>query len=142
MTYLLDVNVLIALVDAAHLNHDAAHGWFGKGRDWATCPLTQNALVRILANPAYPTVEATPEEVMVVLRDLMAHPRHRAIDDDISVADETLFDASRIGSSRPLTDIYLLGLAHEHGMRLATFDRRILPNAVRGVTASAIEFLS
>ena len=28
MTFLLDVNVLIALIDPAHIQHDAAHGWF------------------------------------------------------------------------------------------------------------------
>ena len=38
--YLLDVNVLIALLDPAHVNHEAAHHWFGKTRKhrWATCP--------------------------------------------------------------------------------------------------------
>ena len=27
--YLLDVNVLVALFDPAHPNHDDAHAWFG-----------------------------------------------------------------------------------------------------------------
>ena len=30
MTYLLDVNVLIALIDPTHVSHDAAHHWFEK----------------------------------------------------------------------------------------------------------------
>jgi predicted nucleic acid-binding protein len=30
VTYLLDVNVLIALVDADHVSHQAAHEWFGR----------------------------------------------------------------------------------------------------------------
>ena len=29
MSYLLDVNVLVSLFDAQHVNHDAAHHWFG-----------------------------------------------------------------------------------------------------------------
>lgn len=43
-TFLLDVNVLIALVDLAHVQHDAAHDWFGQlgHLAWATCPLTEN----------------------------------------------------------------------------------------------------
>ena len=43
-TFLLDVNVLIALVDPAHVQHDAAHDWFGQlgYLAWATCPLTEN----------------------------------------------------------------------------------------------------
>lgn len=28
MTFLLDVNVLIALVDGDHMHHEAAHRWF------------------------------------------------------------------------------------------------------------------
>ncbi len=39
-TYLLDVNVLIALIDTAHVQHDAAHAWFASvgSISWATCP--------------------------------------------------------------------------------------------------------
>jgi uncharacterized protein len=42
VTFLLDINVLIALIDPAHVGHDAAHRWFeARGREsWATCPLT------------------------------------------------------------------------------------------------------
>jgi uncharacterized protein len=38
--HLLDVNVLVALLDPAHLHHDAAHAWFEVKREggWATCP--------------------------------------------------------------------------------------------------------
>ena len=56
MIALLDVNVLVALFDPAHLHHEAAHVWFGRNRSrrWATCPLTENALVRVLSNPSYP----------------------------------------------------------------------------------------
>lgn len=37
-TFLLDVNVLIALIDPAQVQHDAAHDWFaGNGHTgWAT----------------------------------------------------------------------------------------------------------
>ena len=48
-TYLLDVNVLIALTDPAHVQHEPAHDWFARTgqRAWATCPLTENGLLRI-----------------------------------------------------------------------------------------------
>jgi predicted nucleic acid-binding protein len=51
LTVLLDVNVIVALIDPTHVAHDAAHGWFeavGR-RDWATCPLTENGVIRRLA---------------------------------------------------------------------------------------------
>lgn len=56
MIALLDVNMLIALFDAAHVHHRRAHQWFGQhcSQGWATCPLTQNACIRIISQPAYP----------------------------------------------------------------------------------------
>lgn len=56
MIALLDVNMLIALFDAAHVYHRRAHQWFGQhcSQGWATCPLTQNACIRIISQPAYP----------------------------------------------------------------------------------------
>jgi len=45
MIYLLDVNILIAMIDPAHVAHDIAHAWFGADGyfGWATCPLTENS---------------------------------------------------------------------------------------------------
>jgi len=50
MTYLLDVNLLVALFDRRHLNHEAAHDWFARrGIDsWATCPITENGFLRVI----------------------------------------------------------------------------------------------
>jgi predicted nucleic acid-binding protein len=50
--YLLDVNVLVALIDPAHIGHNAAHIWFGaRAAAWATCPITENGVIRILGHP-------------------------------------------------------------------------------------------
>jgi predicted nucleic acid-binding protein len=60
MRALLDVNVLIALLDAGHVHHAAAGRWLdshladGPAAGWASCPLTQNGCLRILSNRAYP----------------------------------------------------------------------------------------
>ena len=50
-TFLLDVNVLLALSDPMHAHHEAAHRWFAQcGRQsWATCPLTENGFVPVAA---------------------------------------------------------------------------------------------
>ncbi len=50
--YLLDVNVLIALIDANHVHHDRAHQWFAAEgiHAWATCATTENGLLRIVGN--------------------------------------------------------------------------------------------
>ncbi|PJN94116.1 VapC toxin family PIN domain ribonuclease, partial [Amaricoccus sp. HAR-UPW-R2A-40] len=62
MIFLLDVNVLIALTDPAHVAHDDAHVWFAEtGRHaWATCPITENGVLRILGNPKYPNSPGSP----------------------------------------------------------------------------------
>ena len=70
---LLDVNVLIALVDPQHVQHEPSHLWFQAHgcHGWATCPLTQNALLRILGNPRYPNSPGGPFVVMSLLQELL-----------------------------------------------------------------------
>jgi hypothetical protein len=129
---LLDVNFLVALFDPEHVHHEAAHRWFGaeKVGGWATCPLTENGLIRILSNPAYSTAPERPANVADHLRTFRASGHHVFWPDDISLSAAELFSLSV--SHRQLTDAYLLGLAKAHGGRLATFDRSIPLKAVRG----------
>ena len=56
MRALLDVNVLIALLDRDHVHHSRARSWLvtHAASGWASCPLTENGCVRIMAQPAYP----------------------------------------------------------------------------------------
>lgn len=56
MRALFDVNVLIALLDAAHQLHAQAWTWFDANIEhgWASCPITQNGYVRIVLQPNYP----------------------------------------------------------------------------------------
>lgn len=133
---LLDVNVLVALFDPAHSQHEEAHLWFGphRRRGWATCPITLHGCVRVLSNPAYPTVDATPAEVSARLRTLCASRDHHFWPDSVSLLDDTLFHPSLIGGHQKITDVYLLGLAVRHHGRLATFDRSIPLKAVQGAT--------
>jgi len=140
---LLDVNVLVALFDPAHVNHDDAHRWFSRNRrnGWATCPLTENGCVRVLSNPAYPTVEATPAEVMSRLRLLCSAGDHHFWDDSVSLLDESLFRARMVGSHQKITDIYLLGLAVRRRGRLASFDRSIPLKAVAGAEPGHLDIL-
>jgi len=140
---LLDVNVLVALFDPAHPNHEEAHAWFGKHRrrSWATCPLTLNGCVRVLSNPAYPAVEATAAEVMARLRTMCASPDHEFWATGVSLLDESLFRAAMIAGHQKITDAYLLGLAVRQRGRLVTFDRAIPLNAVSGAEAHHLELL-
>ncbi|MEQ1526132.1 MAG: TA system VapC family ribonuclease toxin [Gallionella sp.] len=134
MTYLLDVNVLIALIDPAHIQHDAAHDWFaayGK-KAWATCPLTQNGVVRIVGHARYPNSPGTPAAVAQLMTSLCALSGHVFWPDDISLFDNKKVNPTRLLSSAQVTDSYLLALACVHGGKLATFDRRLITDAVHG----------
>jgi uncharacterized protein len=131
--FLLDVNVLIALIDPAHVQHDPAHTWFARHThpDWATCPLTENAVLRIIGNPRYPNSPGTPAAVAPLLEGLCAVPGHVFWPDDISLTDGGKFDVTRLLSFAQVTDSYLLALAQAHDGCLATFDRRLVTEAVR-----------
>ena len=131
-TFLLDVNVLIALIDPAHVQHDAAHDWFGRlgHLAWATCPLTENGLLRIVGNPRYPNSPGTPAAVAGSLAALRALPGHVFWADDISLMDLAWVDADRLLSHGQVTDSSLLALARAHQGQLASFDRRLVVDAV------------
>lgn len=133
MRALLDVNVLIALLDSDHASHDSAMHWFAaNGMDgWASCPITQNGCIRVMANPGYPN--ALPVAAIVErLANAAGQPQHAFWADDASVLDGATVDASRIHGPGQLTDIYLLALAVKHRGRLVTFDRSIALEAVQG----------
>lgn len=70
---------------------------------WSTCPLAENTL-----------------------------PGHVFWPDDIGLLDAERVDAGRLLGSAQVTDTYLLALACAHGGQLASFDRRLVKDAVRG----------
>jgi toxin-antitoxin system PIN domain toxin len=138
VTFLLDVNVLIALIDPAHVGHDAAHRWFEREGhlDWATCPITENGVIRIVGNARYPNSPGSPVAVAGIVRKLRELPHHQFWPDDISLVDHPRIDPAQILTSAQVTDSYLLALAVAHQGRLATFDRRLSVKAVLGGKAS------
>ena len=110
---LLDVNVLIALLDDAHVFSRRANEWLdGATRRIATCPIVENGVIRIMSAPSYSaTHRATPEQIAAGLRSLAEALDHEFWADDVSMLDETLVDFSRLHGHRQVTDAYLLALA-------------------------------
>ena len=137
---LLDVNVLVALFDPDHIHHDLAHDWFAANRShlWATSPLTENGVVRVLANPAYGGPVARASELLSRLGMFCRAEDHQFWPDVVSLRDETRFDPAMMTGHRQLTDIYLLGLACAQRGCLATFDRSIPLNAVIQATPQTL----
>lgn len=133
MRALLDVNVLVALLDADHSLHPSALEWFSGNakRGWASCPITQNGCVRVMSHPGYPG-HASAREVVERLAGATSHEVHEFWPDDVSLVVDDLLDLDRIHGPRQITDLYLLALAARRGGRLVTFDRAIDLAAVRG----------
>lgn len=140
MRTLLDVNVLIALLDDAHVFSRRANQWLdAEPRRIATCPIVENGVIRIMSAPAYSaTHRTTPEQVSDGLKALAEALDHAFWPDGVSMLDETLFDFSRLHGHRQVTDAYLLGLAVKHGGSLATFDTALPVTAVRGANRKHI----
>jgi uncharacterized protein len=143
MAALLDVNALIALVDSDHVGHDAMHRWFGlkAAAGWATCPLAENGMVRVLSQPAYPSGQRSPAELIELLGMLKKSfsTTHRFWPDDVSLTNESLFKRPYITGSKHVTEVYLLGLAARHKGTLVSFDRSLPWQAIRGGSAAMVE---
>ena len=138
MTYLLDVNVLIALLDQDHVHHTLAQDWFRQRgiSSWATCPITENGTIRILGHPRYPKGPGTPAAAAELLMGIRKVGGHNFWGDEISLLDRHQVRLEAIGTSAQVSDTYLLALAaHRQGV-LATFDRRLnAAAAVHGADA-------
>lgn len=136
MRALLDVNVLVALLDAAHVHHHAATEWLATNlkRGWASCPLTQNGCIRILSQPGYPG-PLPAAEVAARLAKAAAGAQHVFWSDDVSLLEPGLIAWDRLLGPRQITDAYLLALAVRHGGRFVTLDRGIALDSVRGAEA-------
>src|SRR5258708_36433443 len=107
MRALLDVNVLIALLDADHSLHARAAQWLeGHARGgWASCPITQNGCLRIMSHPGYPNalpVHAIAER----LAEASASSFHEFWPDDVSLLDRKIANSARIHGPRQITDVY------------------------------------
>ena len=108
--------MLIALLVADHVHHDAAEAWLTSGADrFATCPITEGSLVRLLVREGQPATTATS-----VVAALTADPRHEFWPDEVSYGDVSMMG---VIAHRQVTDAYLAQLARARDGRLATFDR-------------------
>jgi toxin-antitoxin system PIN domain toxin len=132
MRALLDVNVLIALLDAGHVHHPLALAWLKREihHGWASCPITQNGCIRIMSQPAYPGALKTAA-VAERLTEAINGPDHAFWPDDVNLLGNKILDWTRVLGHRQVTDAYLLALAVRHGGRFVTFHRRIAVHAVR-----------
>ena len=131
-TYLLDINLLLALTDPMHVHHEPAHRWFTEKaqQSWATCPLTQNGFVRIASHPSYPNRPGDVAAVLSILHQLCEATGHHFWPEDLSIIEILAPDA--VITHAQIADVYLLGLAAHNKGKLATLDRRIPVEVIHG----------
>ena len=142
MRALLDVNVLIALLDPQSDNHRAVNDSLraNLATGWASCPLTENACLRLLTNPRY-RAPVSPAVVLARLGETKRGGHHAFWPDDLSITDAAAFDWNRLQGHQQVTDVYLLALAVAHGGRFVTFDLGIRRDMVAGCGAEHLVML-
>lgn len=133
---LLDVNVLLALLDGGHADHERAHAWLDNEIEsgWASCAITQNGFVRIISQPRYPS-PVPPAAAIERLAEACSSPDHAFWPCEPSLVDPEAIDHTHVHGAKQVTDAYLLAMATRKEARFVTFDRSIPLSAVRGATS-------
>ena len=125
---LLDVNVLVALLWPRQRYHLAAQVWFARVRDdgWATCPITQLGVVRVLSTRSVSQGALNILTATVGLDRILTEGMHVWWPADIDLVSPPFRESlDHVQGPGQLTDRYLLALAAANDGVLATFDRSI-----------------
>lgn len=117
MSWLLDVNLILASRWTTHPEHPAAKAWIDSVDKFYTTAITELGFVRISLSGAY---RATWDEVQETLKKLHSRPGHQFLADDVNglAPPET--------GSKDTTDAHLVTLAKRHGLKLATLDQPLM----------------
>lgn len=120
MTFLLDVNLLMAVLWENHEHHPTARAWLRRVTDFATCPVLQLGFARVSSHPLL-GYSMSPDQAFGVLRQFLSDSRHRFVPDDLSCEDRVV-RTDLMSHATQVTDHYLVALARQHRLSLATFD--------------------
>ncbi|MGI9136414.1 MAG: TA system VapC family ribonuclease toxin [Candidatus Nanopelagicales bacterium] len=126
MSYLLDVNVLLALAWPNHVHHGAARTWFAEAHPagWVTCGVTESGFIRVSSNVRVTPDARTPAEAALLLHRLCSLAEHEFVADTVSLADSFELIGEMAHSSSAITDAHLILLANAEGATFVTFDRQ------------------
>lgn len=120
MSFLLDVNALIAGVYEDHEHHVAMRSWLkeNKDRELKIAPLVSTGCLRVLMTVSG---ERKPAGLIFAIRAFRDFYSIEMIEDDIEL--EQL--GKWIVGAEQVTDAHLLAIAIKNGLKLVTFDRKI-----------------
>jgi uncharacterized protein len=144
MTYLLDVNALVALALRNHQHHGVMHAFMTaqQRRGWATCAFTQAGFVRVTSQNHTPAATAksgmngtfNPRLAASALAQNTANPHHTYLPVDFDYSAVLTACSGGIVGHRQITDAWLLTLAIRNRLQLVSFD-----SGLRGLLASDAE---
>jgi uncharacterized protein len=123
--YLLDGNVLAALLDERHVHHQLVTKWFNSpGLQWALCPFTEAGFLRYATRPSMGGMSMGDATEMI--RRIAERPGYyyQPLSGDWRTLCRPFFN--RLFGHNQVTDAFLLGIAVRGGLVLATFDKAIL----------------
>jgi uncharacterized protein len=126
--YLLDTNVLIALLWPRHTHQKKAQAWFRAKalRSFATSSFTQAGFLRVSCSLHIVGHEFRLQEARELLQSLIGLPGHSFWPATIDFFEATAPFERRMHGPKQITDAYLLGLAKLHRGKIATFDHALL----------------
>ena len=127
MSFLLDVNILIALLWERHEHNDRTRRWLETVKTVAVCPLTELGFVRISSQPSF---GATVEQARKMLADWKAARQPQFVPCDLEILKTV---APKTGAKT--TDFYLAGLAEAHNLKLATLENDLGHRAAFSIPA-------
>lgn len=123
MRYLLDVNLLMAILWQNHDHHQVARSWFRSVKHFATSPVVQLGFARVSSHPLL-GYGMSPEQAFTILRQFLSDRRHTFIPDDLSCEDRVVRTDLMQGANQ-VTDRYLVALARQHKLALGSFDESL-----------------
>ena len=128
-----DVNVLFALLWPRHNSHISAQKWFATAgyRGWATSPLTQLGVLRLLTNPLITQNSVDARSAAEVLQGAMKHSGHEFWPIEASYPEGLQSVIPQIQGHRQWPDAALLCHAVARKGTLITFDAGIAKLASR-----------
>lgn len=111
-----DVNLLVAMYWETHQRHSAALQWRKLNSPFATCPITELGMLRVLIQ-----LGADPSDAFDALDELIKKHRQKLVPCDLSAN----VIRRQVKGHRQITDAYLLQLSKKHGLSFSTFDTGI-----------------
>jgi len=126
VSYLLDVNVLLALAWPNHVHHSAARAWFESAHTsgWQTCGVTESGFIRVSSNVRVTPDARTPAEAALLLHRICSLAGHEFVADTVSLAETFELLGQIAHSSSDVTDAHLILLARAADATFVTFDRQ------------------